>query len=260
MSRVYICKNTVMPKLLPIVAILLLSSCASYQYFTVDSSQLPKNDQQYFVMDNDTMQLSYSFAGSGGPLTITVLNKTDQPLVVDWNRSALICNDQSYGLAQTNSTFAASTTGTRYTMTSVSGTVTVNPGMEMIPPKTKITRATVDLDQTLTPGKMILSDTARKHILQAPDGSLISYKQMQVEESQSPIRLKSYITFTIGQGTGTSFVESHSFYIGQMMQSAYKPSSFYLYQPTGNQFFFTYQNQMLIKSSGIPGPPVVPQH
>ena len=218
-----------MPKLLlPVLSLMLFSSCATYQYFTVDSSQLPKNDQQSFVMDNDTMQLSYSFTGSGGPLTITVLNKTDQPLVINWNKSALICNDQSYPLAQTNSTFTATTTGGRTGVTALAGTVTVNPGMEIVPAKTKVTRLTIGLDQTLAPGKMIVPDTASKHLAEAPDGSLISYKDVSVDEIGSPLKLRSYITFQIGPGNGTEFVEGHSFYIGKMMQTRYAPDHFYL--------------------------------
>ena len=241
-----------MPKLiLPILTMLLLGSCASYQYFTVDSSQLPKNDQQAFVMDNDTMQLSYSFAGSGGPLTITVLNKTDQPLMIDWNKSSLICNDQSYLLAQTSSTFTASAVGNKTGISALTGTVNMVPASEIVPAKTKVSRPTIDLDWTLVPGKMILPDTASKQLAQAPDGALVSYKAVSVDENQSPLRLKSYITFSIGSGSGTEFVKSHSFYIGKMMQTRYSPTQFYLYQPTGDQFYFTWQNQQLIKSSGI---------
>ena len=245
-----------MPKILfPALTLLFLSSCVTYQYFTVDSSQLPKNDQQAFVMDNDTMQLSYSFTGSGGPLTITVLNKTDQPLVIDWNKSSLICNDQSYLLAQTNSTFAASTVNSRYGVTALSGTVSLTPGMEIVPAKTKVTRSTIDLDQTLAPGKMVIPDTASKRLAQAPDGSQISYKGVNVDESGSPLKLRSYITFQIGSGNGTEFVEGHSFYIGKMMQTSYPPNNFYLYQPTGNQFYFTFQKQQVITSSGTLLPP-----
>ena len=237
--------------ILPILTMLLLSSCASYQYFTIDSSQLPKNDQQGFVMENDTMQLSYSFTGSGGPLTITVLNKTDQPLMIDWNKSSLICNDQSYLLAQTSSTFTASAVGNKTGITALTGTVSVVPASEIVPAKTKVSRPTIDLDWTLVPGKIILPDTASKQVTQAPDGSLISYKGVSVDENQSPLRLKSYITFTIGPGAGTEFVESHSFYIAKMLQTRYSPTQFYLYQPTGDQFYFTWQNQQIIKSSGI---------
>jgi len=56
----------------PLLAMLLFSSCVTYQYFTVDSSQLPKDDRQSFVVDNDTMQLTYGFSGAGGDVTITV--------------------------------------------------------------------------------------------------------------------------------------------------------------------------------------------
>ena len=160
-----------MPKLLlPILALLFFSSCVTYQYFTVDSSQLPKDDQRSFVVENDTMRLSYSFGGAGGPLTITVFNKTNQALFINWNKSALICNDQSFSLAQTNSAFIGSAVRTGTGTADLSGTVNVAPGLEIVPAQTRISRLVLSLNMTLPQLKMSVPDTARKQQITFPDG------------------------------------------------------------------------------------------
>ena len=233
-----------MPKLiLPALILLLFSSCATYQYFTVDSAQLPKDDHQAFIADNDTMQIAYSFGGAGGPLTITIQNKTSQMLTINWNKSALICNDQSFSLAQTNSTFTASTlTGRGTGSTTVSGTVRVVPGVQIIPPQTKVIQPALTLNVALPQFKMALPDTAQKHRFTSENAYEGTYETVAVNESQSPLRMKSYLDFTIGQGTGTEFVESHTFYVSQMMQSTYSPDQFSFYHQLGNEFYIVCQN------------------
>ncbi len=46
-----------------------------------------------FVQENDTVRISYRFWGENAPVTITIYNKLDEPLYVDWGRSALIIDD-----------------------------------------------------------------------------------------------------------------------------------------------------------------------
>ena len=237
-------KLIVSPKLiLPALILLLFSSCATYQYFTVDSAQLPKDDHQAFIADNDTLQIAYSFGGAGGPLTITVLNKTNQMITINWSKSALICNDQSFSLSQTNSTFTATDVTSRYGgMNTLSGTVKVVPSVQIIPPQTKVVQPALTLNVALPQFKMALPDTAHKKRVTGENAYEISYSTVAVNESQSPLRMKSYLDFTIGQGAGTEFVESHTFYVSQMMQTTYSPDQFSFYHQQGNEFYIVWQN------------------
>ena len=52
-----------------------------------------KNERGDFVQENDTVRISYRFWGENAPVTITIYNKLDEPLYVDWGRSALIIDD-----------------------------------------------------------------------------------------------------------------------------------------------------------------------
>jgi hypothetical protein len=234
-----------MPKLiLPILIILFFSSCFTYQYFAVESAQLTKDDHRSFVADTDTMQITYSFGGSGGPLLITVLNKTNQPLMINWNKSALICNDRSFPLTQSGSTFTASGyIGRYYGPTSLTGTVNVVPGEQVIPPQTKITQTVLILNVALPQFKVALPDTTHQQHVMLDNANQVSFKTVAVDESQSPLRMKSYLTFTIGQGSGVEFVESHTFYVSRIWQTSVRPDQFGLYhQPGNNEFYIVWQN------------------
>src|ERR1700744_5157672 len=79
-----------------------ITGCSSYQYMTVDSSELKKNAHRQLTWENDTLKLIYDFNGYGGPIRLYVYNKTSQPLYVNWKKSALIRNRYSIGLFNPN--------------------------------------------------------------------------------------------------------------------------------------------------------------
>jgi len=64
-------------RLLYLALILLaVSSCSTtYQYVTLNSPEVPKNDKKEFSYENDSMRLTYNFHGEGGPVGMTVYNK-----------------------------------------------------------------------------------------------------------------------------------------------------------------------------------------
>ena len=72
-----------------------LSACSSYYYSMLNSNDPvgEKNERGDFVQENDTVRISYRFWGENAPVTITIYNKLDEPLYVDWGRSALIIDD-----------------------------------------------------------------------------------------------------------------------------------------------------------------------
>jgi len=233
-----------MPKLLlPVLSLMLFTSCTTYQYITVESTQLSKDDKQSFVADNDTMRLTYSFSGPGGLVTIGIFNKTGQTLTIDWNKSALICNGESFPLAQTNSTFTSSSFyGRGNGSLTLSGTVSVVPGAEIIPVQSKINQNVLTLVAANPQFRMIVPDSTRKQRITTDDAPKMSYKLATADENSSPLRMKSYLTFSIGQNPATEFVESHTFYVAKAYQTTYNPGMFNLYQDQGNQFYLAWQN------------------
>jgi len=69
------------------------SSCSVYQY-NVLSSDMKGADNKPFVVTNDTLEIRYSF--SDGSTHINIFNKSTKPLYLDWSRSAMIADGNSY--------------------------------------------------------------------------------------------------------------------------------------------------------------------
>ncbi len=78
--------------LLSAAALCSLSACNPWQYMTVESPQLPRNRFNQFVFENDTLRLIYDMAGNDGHVTLSIFNKTSEPLYFNWEKSAFIRN------------------------------------------------------------------------------------------------------------------------------------------------------------------------
>src|SRR5258705_9998756 len=48
-----------------------------------------------FIAENDTCRITYNFCGEKGPIHISIYNKTNKPLQVDWKKSAVIFGENA---------------------------------------------------------------------------------------------------------------------------------------------------------------------
>lgn len=86
---------------MPIVYIAMLfclmgfGSCTTYYYSVLDTNRpgTGKMDNGDFRQETDSVSVSYCFFGQNLPVEITIANKLDQPLFLDWQQSALILDD-----------------------------------------------------------------------------------------------------------------------------------------------------------------------
>ncbi len=88
--KVYLSKKKVFFPIL--LSIVLLSGCSKYQYLNI-SSHLYQNQNKEFIDENDTVMIKYSFAGKNFPLTISIYNKLQQPIFIDWEKTTVIVNN-----------------------------------------------------------------------------------------------------------------------------------------------------------------------
>jgi len=198
--------------ILLVLIVLTFGACSPYQYLTLDSSQLSKNDKKQ--------------------------------LYINWKKSALIRDENSTSLFDPNVTMTGTASSTGYRVgrfTASSSNFTASfalpEGMDFIPPSSAITKYLQPIGQS---GSLVsyVADSIRKEILVDPQGAFIAkYQRLTYDENQSPIRFKSYMTFTIGNNSPVEFSETHSFYVGEVMQSSAPPEIFNLYQQEGDKLF-----------------------
>jgi hypothetical protein len=232
--------------ILPTAFVLLLSACSTYQYMTVNSTQLKKNDHSQLIFENDTLRLTWRLVGKGGAVTLNIYNKTDQPLYVNWKKSAFIRDEQATSLFDNNVMIQGNSAAIAYrtgAATQVQGryaaSLSVPEGMDFIPPASSLSRQLPDLKRTGLL-EVSLADTLQSKKLIATDGlSFTRYWQQHFGEDQSPLRFKSYMTFSLGSNNPKEFAETCSFYIGEICQTSSAPQFFALYRQQGDQFYIT---------------------
>lgn len=230
--------------ILPVLIVLAFGACSPYQYLTLDSSQLSKNDKKQFVSENDTLRLSYDFSGPGGPMGVDIYNKTSQPLYINWKKSALIRDEHSLSLFDPNVTMTGTANSTGYRIgrfTASSSNFTASfalpEGMDFIPPSSSITRYLMPIGQSGSLASYVADSIPKEKLTDAQGLFVARYQRLSYNENQSPVRFKSYLTFTLGNNSPVEFSETHSFYVGEVIQTSASPETFNLYQKGGDKLF-----------------------
>jgi len=227
-----------------------LSACTTYQYMTIDSPQLQKNAQNQFSLENDTLRLTYNINGKGGLLTVSIYNKTDQPLFVNWKKSALIRNEQTTSLFDNNILVRGRSSGSAYRNNNIAASnsnftayLAIPDGMDFIPPASSISKELPKIERTGLLEAYIPDSVQHKKLTEPNGMNYTRYQQLTFTDNDSPIRFKTYITFSLGHDNNREFAETSSFYIGEVCQTQSEPEIFTLYRQQGDQLYVKLKQQ-----------------
>ncbi|MDO6429186.1 hypothetical protein Q4E93_01215 [Flavitalea sp. BT771] len=221
--------------------LLAFSSCRTYQYFTLDSPEVPKNSKGDLSWENDTLRLEYGYAGEGGPVWMSIHNKTDKPLYINWKKSAFIKGAFANSLFNPNTQFSASFVGSRGYINSsgsLAGSFQLPEGVDFIPPGIAIARR---LSQTVQASSVDISKIDGKPRLQKQkrqNGATHEQADYAFDKAASPLQFKLYLTFVLGNSSAEEFAISHSFYARGLTLTSEKPWAFSPYMSSrGDEFF-----------------------
>lgn len=84
------------------IGFILLNSCSFYVYEIATlkvTNYNPLENSSAFISENDSVKITYNFKGFNAPLEITIQNKLNEPIYINWERSVLIFNDDSRSLS-----------------------------------------------------------------------------------------------------------------------------------------------------------------
>lgn len=239
-------------KLLGVLAVLLsLNSCTVYYYSVLDSGNagLIKNVDNDFVDEDDSVLVAYCFYGENAPVRITVLNKTDEPLYVDWGSSALIIDDVAVSYEVKNSTYVVTSNyGTSVHVTSnerPSNYGDVPGSAQFVPPHSKIEFASLRL------GNFTFENIPKKQFRKQPfytkDGVERKVYVKKYNEVVSPVRFRSYLTLLRKDKENNKiipFVREHDFYVSEVIRAGdISPKHFLAGAYEQGDFFYVTREQ-----------------
>ena len=231
--------------LYPLV-ILSLASCTSYNYITMDSSELPLDRSKAFLWETDTITIAYQFAGEGGQMTVTVFNKSNQPLFVNWKKSAVIRDGMMVSLynrnvtvngamSMTTSIYSAGT-GQTSGYSQYSATFDVPEGIDFIPPQSGLSKTVVNL-QAINVNSFGVPLSVEKEKAVGADGMVTKVRRVYYADEYSPFRFKTYLTLGLGKNAENEFSVQHSFYVKEVIESTTNPLEFSMFRENGSQFW-----------------------
>jgi len=185
--------------------ILSLASCTSYNYITMDSSDVPLDRSKAFLWETDTITVAYQFAGEGGQMNVIVFNRSNQPLFVNWKKSAVIRdgimvslfnrNVIANGAMSTDSYRVGAGQTTGYSQFSVS--FDVPEGIEFIPPQSWLSKTVVNL-QAINVNSFGVPLSVEREKSVAADGMVTKFRRVYYADEYSPFRFKPYLTLALG--------------------------------------------------------------
>lgn len=236
--------------LLFVLFIFCLSSCTTYQYITLASEDVPQNARKDFLWENDTTKITYQFSGEGGLMTIAVFNKTDQPVYVNWKKSALINEGKMLSLFNRTVIVSGAIETDMYRISRnqtvgssfFSGSFDLPEGIDFLPPMSGLNKSLISL-QDISSALPPLPEELPQKKIKSKEGVITKVRDIQYENSKSPLRFKIYLTLAMGQNTVSEFSVQHSFYAKEVLQTDEIPDLFPMYRSSGNQFYIRQEAQ-----------------
>lgn len=205
---------------IPILSFMLMSSCTSYQYVTL-SGNLPQGESNDFYVENDSVLVWFSFDGQYEPVTLEINNKLSKPVYVDWSKSSIIINGESYNYNPVNI-------------------------VDIIPPQAYITRTPANLSWT----PYELPDKEQGTKVQLMSGyNTYSARRYDFEPEQTPLAFRCFLSLSTDEAFSAPFFIDSDFWVSAITTTTQaEPSAF---QRLGNQFYLSQATNAGIAMSGL---------
>lgn len=237
-----------------LVILLSHTSCTKYYYSFIQSDHpdIHKNELGDFVQENDSVCVIYSFYGRDLPVNITVVNKMDKPLYVDWNQSALVVDDitdfiggNPTGRKKAHSTisYPYRGEGRRYApdrYAAAAQRLYAEDGVSFVPANARINHTPLVL--TNFSFHKIPGELFTKTPFTATDEHEKKVDVLNFTEKSSPVQFRSYLTLFTLEPDGTRYNVmdmDQGFYISTLIRGGKKkPELFPQFVQERGDFFY----------------------
>ena len=237
-----------------LTSILLASiiGCKSYVQVFKTNSSINANQNGFYVYENDSVKIIYSFWQKGGLMTFAIYNKLDQPLFVDWKKSAYIDNwvKLNYWIDEVKSEGTSTSDGLYYEgpllkpgyaisrtgRASITSTVKIER-ITFIPPKSYYFRSQFFIFPINF--YQLSADTKYNEVDNKGNSKKKTkvYKQTFTKKT-SPLVFRNYLTLSLSEDFYTEFYVDNEFYIEEILEMDKKHFGQYRIDETKSGKFF----------------------
>lgn len=228
------------PILPAFVLLLMLSSCSSYQYITLNAEKTSKDNNRNVIWDNDSLHIIYHFSRPA-KFDISIHNKTAAPMYVDWKKSAIIVAERSVSLYDTEVNVSGDVVQNKYyskpsePTSTFNGTFNIPAGTDFMPPQTFFTKSQIDVSAVLT-NLQKLSENIPVQKITDSYGNRFSYRSSRYDCTSSPLKFRIYLTFGIGSDN-KEFAVEHVFYIAELIETSNGLQGIFIKENDGDKVY-----------------------
>lgn len=234
-----------MKAILFILFVSLISSCSVYQYTAISSKNLKQNQESFFTDENDSVRIEYNFNKENRPVSIKIFNKTDQPLYIDWQKSAVVTNGKARSLFSNSGKIKGEINGELVQLNNVSTTyqsniaadLKVQDGLGFLPPHSYLENA--EIQAGFLPVIPVKTEEMRKIKI---NGRKKTAMKKEFSDKDPGNQFQCYLTFIGGVKSERSFSTSHDFYISSVTKTSLKPQIMYKEKIPGNVVYSRYSS------------------
>lgn len=205
-----------------------LSSCTStYYYSTLNTtnSDVEKVENGDFLFENDSLWIAYCFKGEDAPIQITVFNKLDIPLFVNWQQSSLIINNVAYPYSDGQVNFVGNANGVTdemYGQHQTYSNIEINGQLprhiSFIPPQAMVSYSTLRLAARFD---HIKNKEYIKGLMLTTQDETVEIKRISYDLQNTPLRFESYLTVYSKPEKAQAY--RTDFYINNLIKTKIKP-------------------------------------
>jgi hypothetical protein len=227
--------------------LLILTSCSKYQINVISSNNITKDPETgKFTDENDSVKITYSFFGRNAPINLDVYNKLNEPLYIDWQRSAFITNDKAVSYDNDNVRITGGVSGTSvgdknisFSSGNIDATAALPKNVVFIPPHTHVSNTLLEATNQFINAEFY-GVTKKSEIPSANFFGTSPVKIGEFTSETSPLNFNSYLTlYTLNGNIPQYTAYKHGFFISKVISTNDGPENFDFYQHQRGDFFYT---------------------
>jgi len=199
-----------------LLALAALSGCMQQAQLVTLRGNNVKPIDDGLVFDTDTLTLNYGFSSERGKMELTLINKLNRPLYVDWKRSAFVIGQDQFAYWQDVSDVNLSNWNSqygRYSIGSTVGTISKSDQVGFILPQTRI----VKQQFVIVPNGSLPLQGTFNIVEEKPANDPYRAKPVNVNvytysAEQSPLQFRNYLTLSTDKDFKTEFTVDTRFW------------------------------------------------
>jgi hypothetical protein len=240
------------PLALLILMLSIIACSPKYVALYHTKSDLPNYENQFYLYENDTLAIKYSFWQNKGIMSFSVYNKLNVPIYIDWKKSNYISNVLKFDYWSDKEVMKGKTSGYSYRYdgpllvpylrlngSNISSETFKPERVTFLPPKAIIYKSSYILttDISTSPQGSVSSKEKRPN---NPQKSFTIYKKT-FNKTTSPLVFRNFLTYSTQENFSEEKYVNDEFFVNEITYINWQYFKIYRTEK-GNEFYeYPYQ-------------------